>query len=101
MNAYISPNKQNSLPTRLIKIYTCKSFHDENSAHKYCKDEASLHCEFSDVLSKLFCLTKPVKFNFKQYPLVKKWKHTIIFSISLTVMDHNTSEWLYTFRYTH
>lgn len=50
----------------LVKICTCKSFHDENSAHKYCKDEASLHCEFSDVLSKLFCLTKAVKFNFKQ-----------------------------------
>lgn len=59
MNVYISPNKQKF--SSLIKIYTCKSFHDENSAHKYCKDEAFLHCEFSDVLSKLFCSTKPVK----------------------------------------
>lgn len=66
MNAYIWPNKQDSLAAYLIKICTCKSFHDENSAHKYCKDEASLHCEFLDVLSKLFCLTKAVKFNLKQ-----------------------------------
>lgn len=95
MNAYISPNKQNSLAACLIKIYTCKSFHDENSAHKYCKDEASLHCEFSDVLSKLFCLTKSVEFNFKQCPCHFKMKHTVVFSISVTVMDHNISKWLY------
>lgn len=63
MNAYMSLSET----AYLIKICTCKSFHDENSAHKYYKDEASLHCEFSDVLSKLFCLTKAVKVNFKQY----------------------------------
>lgn len=49
---YISPNKWDTSALHIIPICTCKSFHDENSAHKYCKDEASLHCEFSDVLSK-------------------------------------------------
>lgn len=64
INEYVSPNKGDSLAAYVIKTCTCTSFHDENSAHKYCKDEASLHCEFSDVLSKLFWLTKAVKFNF-------------------------------------
>lgn len=92
INAYISPNKRDSLGAYLIKTCTCKSFRDENSAHKYYKDEASLHCEFSDVLSKLFCLTKAVKFHFKQCHCHFKVKQTINFSISLTLMDHNISK---------
>lgn len=79
----------------------CKSFRDENSAHKYCKDEASLHCEFSDVLSKLFCLTKAVKFNFKQCHCHFKVKQTLSFSISLTLMDHNISKELHQFIQIH